>query len=250
MNSTKLMNGIKYFSITAILAVIIGILWGIFRPQDNSDSFLIMNKDKVSLLSVDDKKEISNITVDDNFSTGVCSIKIDLGKLSPQTDTVIDQWLRKNSANFCYEESYPFIEKNHIVPSTDTTRRTLITGGIKNSESFNKITDLIPDLLKPNYGEYINFNKNSNGKIVPQLKKSYSSGDVSLSVPTICSIININKINPIDYDVTYSLFDHDKHIGLIITERQNPTNTLYYNYSTDPTKPSTTMTFNPNFALY
>lgn len=251
MNDSMKTKMIKYLSIGAIIVILATIIWNIFKPS--SQSFLIINK--VEYEKLGDKSEIMalNPKMDYSGSDTNCTIQIDLNKIKPLTDVEVDKFLRKYSSIFCYKESYKFIEESHRVDVNDTGRRIKMDSGKVNPVGLDTLIKLIPISLKNSYGNYIKFTKDSKGNIIPSYVTNYKSGDSSLSIPTIQSILSIKNINnPTEYNVCYSMFEisNQKHVGLIITEITNTSNVMYYNYSTDPTNPGATIMFNPFFSLY
>lgn len=242
MNKSTIIKTIKTISISVVIALFATLLWKVFLPKENLDAFLIVDKEIFATLDANEKGEVEQIIVDENYSSDKCSIKIDVGKLKPLNDVAIADWLKKYSKIICYEASYPFIEERHKV--SDPLRIDEITQGRENKDfSLKAFIDSISGFDSIYYGNYVNFEKTSNG-LHYKLKNSYVSGDISLSIPTIKSILFVNKIkNYDDYLIDFSYNATTKQIAIIITHKNGTT--LYYNYSTDPTKP-----FDVMFTLY
>lgn len=242
---------IKFVSVGALFLITATTLWYIFRPIENSDAFLIIKNSGYEALDAAQKTKIDKLIVDRNYSCNDanCSIQINLNKIVPLTDVEVHQTLEEFKKIICYDHSYPFIEGNHKVLDSDTNRIALIENNKLNTENFGNLFNLVQQPVF--YGSYINFKQDTSGNVKPYYKTGYKSGDIALSTPTIYGIYKQNNMaNATDYEVTYSLYDHKKHIGLLIRKINDPSvKPLYYNYSTDPTRPIDVM-FNPSFALY
>lgn len=233
----------KKVRIAALFTLIAGTIALMMR---SSDATLVLNCNIYSLPNWE--ANYGHMVTTNNCATVQgCSVEVDLEKLAPSEISVIDTWLRTHSDYVCYDESYKFIEDNHRVDNfykkwkidrkKESFKRTF-------SDFINGIQDF--DNLK--YGDYVNFTRNPTTSIVDyKHKASYVKGDMSLSIPTIKSIIARNNIaTQLDScTVTLSLDDKAQQISIIV-EKTTGTNQFkkYYNYSTDPTRPTRTTFFN------
>jgi hypothetical protein len=244
---TKVVTAISLITIISTLVV--------FLNKAPSKALLVVDKSKVSSSWYNDYKYIF---VCEDYNTTNCSILIDLEKLNPnEIENVID-FLKVSKEYICYDESYNYIESNHIVTDIAEQNR-ILRNKEQTSITFKQFVDGIANFNNLKYGDYITFDKPSATSRVQYNHKpnyQYIKGDASLSVPSINSIIKINDLEgkleqcklTFSYDVTST---NIKRIGLIV-ESNIPGNsfTKYYNYSTDPTKPnssSTTPMFDFNF---
>lgn len=233
MEKSNLTKTIKTISISVVIALFATLIWKILLPKED-EAFLIVDKEVFASLDLKEKEEVKEIIVDENYSSDNCSIKINLGKLKPLNDVTVANWLTKFSKIFCYEVSYPFIEERHKV--SDLVRINEIIARSENKDfSLKTFIDSLNGFDSIYYGNYVNFEKASNA-VNYKLKNSYVSGDVSLSITAIKSILFVNKITKYDdYLIDFSYDDPKKQIAVILTNKNGTK--LYYNYSTDPTKP-------------
>ncbi len=230
MNSKSKKIGVIVLLATAILATLIATFW---EPSESEESYVVLSKIAVGEQWIQDNQDII-VSADGSED---CAVIVDVSKISPQTFGTVSRWLTQFKDSICYPESYEYIEKVHRV--TSQAHIDTIIRNQKNTESLALLNQLITN---PKYGNYIFFKKDSKtGIITPTFKNGYTLGDVSLSCPSILSITNCssNQFDPTLYTVTYSMYSNNSQIGFIIKDLAN-TKVYYYNYSTDPTKPTPT----------
>jgi hypothetical protein len=235
-------NRILIISVVTIIAGVYAFFM-VYPIEPKNETFIVMRK---SAFKDSEKWAKDSCDIVKSVGEPDCSLIIDLAKIKPLTDIKVASFLKYHSKDICYDESYQYIENAHRV-----NYKEHIDTIIKFSKNSEKLSDLVYRIgTNTDYGNYINFTFDAiSKKVIPNLKTSYKSGDVSLSAPAIMSIIKINTINPTKWTVKYSLYSKNSQIGLIISDNTK-LKTYYYNYSTDPTKPSITMMNHKSFVKF
>ncbi len=230
MNSKSKKIGVVLILTISILVALIAAFW---EPTQSVNSYIVLNKIAVGEQWIQDNQ---NIIVSTEGSED-CSVIVDVSRISPQNYETVSRWLTQFKDSICYPESYEYIEKVHRVTAQEQI--DTIIRFQKNTQNLALLNQLITN---PKYGNYILFKKDSKtGIITPTFKNGYTLGDVSLSCPSILSITHCssNHFDPTLFTVTYSMYSNNSQIGFIIKDIAN-TKVYYYNYSTDPTRPTPT----------
>lgn len=196
---------------------------------------------------------------DDNSGAGnACldNVLIDLNKVSNTDGKMVKTWLKDNSDFICYMDAYQYIERAHIITDQDfinnidnaTEQKELTYDSIKNKINV-EINDQFPniDFDSHGYEGYINFESLFDNNT----KYFYDSGDIEkdgYSIPFFRSIKNKvqAQLNGTveERDITFTFViakNHEnKDVNAFIMNATNGSSNVreYYNFSTDPGKPS------------
>lgn len=166
---------------------------------------------------------------------------VNLGLISSdQAD--IAKWLGTNAAKICYNDSYPYIRKSHIL-----TNAPIIAGvedEIKNIRDtkipLDELVSKIPNFNTVNYETYIRMEENTTTHQYDfKPEQNFANGMYCYSVPLLKSIIKYHKIKPADFKNHILRFSKIKDpagsIYPIIAFRfEGPGVKEYYDYSTNP----------------
>lgn len=175
-------------------------------------------------------------------------VAIDLSKISDNNE-VLANWLRENTDNICYQASYPLIEKDHNV-SQDEVIKPAIDLALANINpvklhiTLKELIDKIANYDVLNYQKYINFSiqKDTDTPVFESVCK-FKRDKFSFSIPSIKSIVAVNKIKPEEYkdyslDIVKIKCGGRDSLGFTFSKTDSAGTIKilnYYDYSTDPT---------------
>lgn len=225
-----------------------------------SDALIVINKDNFDQDPASDeftKWESINqqYYCDAPVTSAECAnyVVIDLFKISTTNDVKVAKWLKANTDYICYDASYGSIEKKHEI--TDVALKNKVTAAISAGEdtsmSFKDFIGLIKYYDDFNYEMYLNFTIDASKKISFKPVNKYVKGMRSFSLPSIKSVVSVNKIPEADfYKYLIRFVEIENSTGeKVIAFRLDKGSSVvkYYDYSTNPGHPpsiTTVMIYN------
>ncbi len=167
-------------------------------------------------------------------------------------DQVVADWLKKNSQLIFYKKNYSLIEKIHLknnpIDIAKITAKIKPTTGTPQFTAFklDYLKGLITDFDNLFYEKYYKFDFTQN-KFKVTVVDSYRSGMKCFSLPFLKSIIEVNNISTSDLqNYTLKVVEFDNNTVAFEISNNNGF-TKYYNYSTEPSNPGSTLGLPINF---
>ncbi len=158
-------------------------------------------------------------------------------------DQLVANWLKTNSQFLLHEKNYSLIEKVHLKSAQGDIDKIKdkITQGNFTSFKLKSLKEMIVNFDTLFYEKYYNF-ESTNNKIKVSIVDSYTSGMKCFSLPFFKSIIYENKI-PMTELGNYTLKVVNFDNNTFAFEISNTGGfAKYYNYSTEPSNPGSTLT--------
>lgn len=216
-------------------------------PKKALDEYIVIDKDKIdpadfTAWHAANSPYYSTTTL----SSSICEnaqkdniIIIDLTKVGV-TDTTVAKWLKANTDYICFDDSYPFIEKAHVITDADMQKRVndAITNKQETHINFQTFVDDIKYYDGFNYEMYLNFTVDTSKKISFKPVNRYVKGMRSFSLPSIKSVVaryGIKAENFYLYTINFvEVKDTNGLDAIAFRLDKGATIVGFYDYSTNP----------------